>query len=119
VSERQRIRGRGAIGALGVVGALMAAGVVAERAPAADARVHTVTIENMRFEPQVLTVRRGDRVVWVNKDLFPHTSTAAARAFDSQSIPPAASWTFVAGKTGSYAYGCAFHPAMTGRLIVQ
>jgi plastocyanin len=82
-------------------------------------RTHVVTIEGMRFNPEELTVRRGDRVVWVNKDLFPHTSTAAARAFDSQSIPPAASWTFVAGKTGSYAYGCAFHPAMTGRLIVQ
>ena len=36
---------------------------------------HTVVIENMQFNPATLTVRRGERIVWVNKDLFPHTVT--------------------------------------------
>lgn len=36
---------------------------------------YQVVIEQMRFNPPELTVHRGDRVVWVNKDLFPHTVT--------------------------------------------
>ena len=35
------------------------------------AKTHTVTIEGMRFQPEVLTVARGDTIVWVNKDLVP------------------------------------------------
>jgi len=82
-------------------------------------KTHTVTIENMRFNPVQLIVHRGDRIVWVNKDLFPHTATASSKAFDSGSIAANASWSFVARKAGDYAYGCSFHPTMTGRLVVQ
>ena len=44
-------------------------------------------MENMRFQPQSLTVARGDTVVWVNKDLVPHTATSKAGGFDSQGHP--------------------------------
>jgi plastocyanin len=85
----------------------------------AEGAVHTVVIENMQYNPPELRVHRGERIVWVNKDLFPHTVTAAAHAFDSGSIAPGASWTYVAGKTPEYAYGCTFHPTMKGILKVQ
>jgi plastocyanin len=85
----------------------------------AEGAVHTVVIENMQYNPPQLSVHRGDRIVWVNKDLFPHTVTAAAHAFDSGSIGAGASWTYVAGKAGEYAYGCTFHPTMKGILKVQ
>lgn len=78
-----------------------------------------VTIEGMQYNPQELTVRRGDRVVWVNKDLFPHTVTAATKAFDSGSIAPNASWSYVTRKPGEYSYSCTFHPTMKGKLTVQ
>lgn len=80
---------------------------------------HSVTIENMQFNPQELTVHRGDRIVWVNKDLFPHTVTAANKTFDSGSIAANASWSYVAAKRGDYAYGCTFHPTMKGKITVQ
>lgn len=82
-------------------------------------RTHTIIVENMRFDPQTLTVKSGDRITWVNKDLFPHTATADRKIFDSHSIAPNASWTLVAHKPGSYAYGCAFHPTMKGTVTVQ
>ena len=41
-------------------------------------QMHTVTIEGMRFQPEMLTVERGDTIVWVNKDLVPHTATSKA-----------------------------------------
>jgi plastocyanin len=83
---------------------------------------HVVTIENMRFNPQSLTVRKGDRIVWLNNDLVPHTATAknAAKnhAFDSRSIAPQATWTLVAALPGTYVYVCSYHPAMTGTIVV-
>ena len=80
---------------------------------------HTVVIENMQFSPQELTVHRGERIVWVNKDLFPHTATAEAKAFDSGSIAANASWRYVAAKPGTYPYGCTFHPTMKGKIVVE
>jgi len=84
----------------------------------ADAREHTVVIEGMQFKPATLTVRRGDRVVWRNKDLVPHTATAA-QVFDSRTIEPGGSWTTTAGKAGSLGYVCTFHPGMKGTLTVE
>jgi plastocyanin len=85
----------------------------------AMAATYVVVIEQMRFQPAALTVARGDRVVWVNKDLFPHTATADAKAFDSQAIAPDASWSYVARDTGHYAYSCTLHPTMHAVLNVR
>jgi plastocyanin len=82
-------------------------------------KTHIVTVENMKFEPQSLTVRRGDRVVWVNKDLVPHTATANNHQFDSGNIAPQASWTYVASQDGTFEYSCIFHPTMKATLIVR
>jgi plastocyanin len=82
-------------------------------------RTHSVAIENIQFSPAVLLVHRGDRIVWLNKDLFPHTVTATGKAFDSGSIEPGGSWTYAANKVGEFSYGCIFHPTMKGSLRVQ
>lgn len=106
------------LGARVAFGALLALCLVTS-ATAGPGKTYTVTIENMQFNPQELTVHRGDRIVWVNKDLFPHTATAARNAFDSGSIAAGASWRYVAVRKGEYPYGCSFHPTMKARLTVQ
>jgi len=83
------------------------------------ARTHTVVIENMQFTPATLSVAQGERVVWVNKDLFPHTATADDKTFDSKEIAASASWTYVAVKPGEYPYGCTLHPTMKAKLIIR
>jgi plastocyanin len=86
---------------------------------AAAAADHTVTIEGMKFSPQVLTVRAGDRITWRNKDVVPHTATAKG-AFDSGSIAAGASWSHAApARAGQYGYVCTFHPGMTATVVVQ
>lgn len=87
--------------------------------PQADAATHTVVMEGVAFKPQTLTVRRGDKVVWVNKDLFPHTATAQDRSFDSGEVAPEKSWTLTIARTGTFAYVCTLHPTMKGTLIVK
>lgn len=81
-------------------------------------QTHTIVIEGMRFVPETLTVRRGDRIVWRNRDLVPHTATASG-VFDSKSIAADGAWTYVARRAGTLPYVCSFHPTMKGALTVQ
>jgi len=80
--------------------------------------VHTVTVEGMKFQPENLTVKPGDTVVWVNKDLFPHTATAEGQ-FDSKNIDADKSWEFKPAAKGEFAYVCTYHPTMKGTLRVE
>lgn len=93
-------------------------GVAGRVAGAAAPQRHTVALEGMVFKPPRLSVRRGDRVEWVNKDLFPHTVTATSAAFDSHEIAAGQSWSYVAKGAGEYPYRCTLHPTMTGHLTV-
>ena len=102
------------------VAGLLMAGTAASTSQTADVPpVRTIVIENLQFNPQVLVVKAGERITWVNKDLFPHTATADAKTFDSKSIAPNAAWTWVARKPGTYTYSCTFHPTMKGTVTVQ
>jgi len=86
-------------------------------AQAPRAVTHTVVMEAVAFQPAALTVAVGDRVVWVNRDPFPHTATSAA--FDSKEIAPGASWTYTPTAPGELPYVCALHPTMKATLRVR
>ena len=101
-----------------LAGAWVIGGSVSAVSAAPASKLYVITIENMQFTPQKLTVHVGDRVEWTNKDLVPHTATADTKTFDSLSIAPNASWKFVAHHAGEYSYGCTFHPTMKGTLTV-
>jgi plastocyanin len=80
---------------------------------------HTVTIEATSFKPESLTVAAGDKVVWLNKDPFPHTATSTPGGFDSGSIEPDKSWTLTTVKKGEFGYICSLHPTMKAVLKVE
>jgi plastocyanin len=82
------------------------------------AATHTIRIEGMQYVPATLTVRRGDRVVWENRDVVPHTATAKGK-FDSGHIASGRSWGHAIKKAGRYEYVCTFHPGMKASLVVQ
>lgn len=108
------------------VAATLAAGAVAlflvgagpDAIAAAQTTTHTVVIDGLKYEPESLTVKRGETVVWVNKDPFPHTVTAKG-AFDSHEIPAGKSWRYTPRRAGDYAYVCTLHPNMKGTLKVE
>jgi plastocyanin len=109
--------------ALVCAGALLPSVVVFAAGAAADASAgkpatHRVVIDGLKYEPETLTVRRGDTIVWTNKDPFPHTVTAAGK-FDSHDIAADASWKYVARTAGEYTYICTLHPNMKGTLRVE
>jgi plastocyanin len=100
-------------------GVLIAMVLIAPAGAVGQGTRHTVTIEGVQFNPAELLVHPGDRIVWVNKDLFPHTATAADKTFDSGSIAANASWGYTVTKKGEIEYGCTFHPTMKGKIKVQ
>jgi plastocyanin len=102
-----------------LLGALIAMVLISPAGAAGQGTLHTVTIEGVQFNPAELLVHPGDRIVWVNKDLFPHTVTATDKAFDSGSIAVDASWSYTVTKKGEVEYSCTFHPTMKGKIKAQ
>jgi plastocyanin len=101
--------------AVACVGLLPAGRAAAAGKPA----THTVTMEAVAFQPAVLTVNVGDKVVWSNQDPFPHTVTSKAVAFDSKAIASGKAWTYRATKKGDFPYVCTLHPTMSGTIHVR
>ena len=91
--------------------------MAAEQRP--EPRRHTVTIDATSYGPKTLTVSVGDTIVWVNKDMFPHTVTARTGSFDSGDIAAGKSWTHTVKAEGLFAYFCTYHPTMKGTLRIR
>ena len=72
------------VGAMVVVGTLLVVSVAgAYKHPTAKAQKHptrTVLIQNFSFKPAHITVKRGTKVRWINKDSTAHTVTANKRS---------------------------------------
>lgn len=81
---------------------------------------HTVTIDATAFSPASITISTGDSVVWVNKDVIPHTATSAkAGVFDSGTLASGKSSKQTFKAKGEFAYLCQFHPTMKGRVKIE
>jgi plastocyanin len=92
-------------------------GVPAGEAP--KRRTHTVKMVGMKFQPEVLTVARGDTIVWVNEDVVAHTATSSAAGFDSKMVSSEKKWKLTVQKKGQFPYVCTYHPMMKGTLRVK
>lgn len=74
----------------------------------------------MAFDPAVLRVERGDTVVWVNRDLVPHTATAVGKpSWSTGNLTQDQSGHHVASAAGEVPYFCELHPVMKGLLVVR
>jgi plastocyanin len=81
------------------------------------------------YEPDTLTVKKGDKITVTNKDTLPHTVTSgtgpqdpnSAKLFDTSIMEAGASADVATANVdaGNHPYHCIVHPYMTGTLIVQ
>jgi plastocyanin len=100
-----------------------AAAALALAAPASAAprvftpKTYTIEIRNMKFAAAPSGLRPGDRVVWVNHDLFRHTATAIDRSFEID-LQPGQSGGVILRRPGPIPFACKFHPGMKSVLIV-
>lgn len=76
----------------------------------------TVTIEDMAFAPETLTVEASDTVTWVwNDGAIDHD--VAGDDFQSE-IMSEGSFSLTFDEPGTYDYACTLHPNMTGAIEV-
>ena len=87
--------------------------------PVSLPRQHVVEIQAFSFQPQRTVVSPGDTIVWINRDIVPHTVTANGGTWESQILEEGQSAKVVVEDTGIYSYFCKFHPHMTGELAIQ
>ena len=81
---------------------------------------HTVTIDGTAFKPAALTIKPGDSVLWVNKDIVSHTATSTApKVFESGTLDTGKSWKMTFKTKGDFPYTCRFHPTMKADLNVE
>ena len=120
---------------------VLAAGVllvgIAALAPSAATgtphRVHrrlaatvTVSMQNVAYSPQQVTIAVGDTVTWTNDDPFAHSVTADDGSFDSSPgcpggacIDPGGTYSHTFTSAGTFTYHCRIHgSAMTGTVVV-
>jgi len=113
------------VGAVVVVSTLFVVSVAgAHKHPtAAMAQKHPtrkVMIQNFSFKPAHITIKRGTKVRWINKDSTAHTATANnGRSFDSGRLRPGQRYTHTFKSAGKKPYHCEIHPDMRASVVVK
>lgn len=79
-------------------------------------QTHIVKIVEMKFQPEVLEVHKGDTVVWINNDLVTHDVTEENKSWASPPITNGNTWKKAITKSESYY--CSIHLIMKGKLVV-
>jgi plastocyanin len=73
----------------------------------------------MRFQSPSLPVAIGDRIIWTNRDLVPHTATASDKSWDSGPLKRGESFTLVIRFDTELAYFCLYHRQMKATLVLS
>ncbi len=77
-------------------------------------------IQDFSFKPAHITIKRGTKVRWINKDSALHTATANnGRSFDSGRLGKGQSYTHTFKSVGKKPYLCKIHPHMRGSVLVK
>jgi plastocyanin len=80
---------------------------------------NTVTLANFAFSPATLNIQVGTTVSWTNNDSTTHTVTSDSGIFDSGNLAPNATFSYTFNTAGTFAYHCAIHTSMTGKVVVK
>lgn len=83
-----------------------------------SAKETRIEIKDFSFQPKLVTVPVGTKVVWVNKDEEPHTVVSTDKTFLSRALDTDDTFAFTFDKPGTYEYFCSVHPRMTAKIVV-
>lgn len=80
--------------------------------------IYTVEIAQMKFIPAAIKVKKGDQIVFINRDMVPHDVTEmTGKKWTSSVLQPGEYWTLVANESSDYY--CSIHTVMKGKVIVE
>lgn len=80
-------------------------------------RLHHVQIKDMKFIPAELSVKKGDVVMWTNKDIVNHDVTEVSKTWASPRLKSGGSWKKTVTKSADYF--CSIHVVMKGKILVK
>ena len=85
-----------------------------------EAKTYNIEIENFAFSPATLRIKKGDKVVWTNKDSARHTVTSdSGGELGSELLGKGESYSKTFTETGTYEYHCTPHLYMKAKIIVE
>lgn len=106
---------RNSLGGILAGAALSATTALAQEGP----QTHRIVIERFAFTPERITVQAGDTVEWINRDIVPHTATAADGVWDTGTLVREEKGRMRFPAVGRSDYFCAFHPHMRAYVTVK
>lgn len=71
------------------------------------------------YNPNNITINKGDRAIWINKDFGIHTVTENQGLFGSENLRPDETFEYTFENAGTYEYHCKLHPEMVGKIVVN
>lgn len=77
-----------------------------------------VYIRSSNFEPNTITIKKGEKITWINMDQSQHSIVSQGN-FDSGTLQTGQSFSKVFDRTGTYDYICSFHTSMKGKIVVE
>jgi len=81
---------------------------------------YNVEISGFAFQPQQITIKTGDIVVWTNQDSVSHTiKSDTGNEISSSSLSKGATYSHTFTQPGTYDYHCSIHPSMQATVVVE
>ena len=89
-------------------------------------QTHRILITNFSFKPENLTVKIGDKIIWINKDFAPHNITKSknlnkndnsVEKLLSPNLMEKEKFTLVVKEELNYF--CGLHPSMKGTIKID
>ena len=78
-----------------------------------------VGIKNIKFVPEEITAKVGQKIVWTNNENVPHDVTATDGAdFKSDTLQQGDTFEFTPEAAGEIAYVCTIHNGQNGSITV-
>ncbi|MDP2712424.1 MAG: cupredoxin domain-containing protein [Solirubrobacteraceae bacterium] len=78
-----------------------------------------VSMKDIKFIPEEVTVKVGQQISWSNDEAIPHNVTATDGAdFASETMNEGDTYEFTPTAAGTIAYTCTIHPGQDGTITV-
>jgi len=77
-----------------------------------------ILIRQNTFIPDMMTVKTGETVTWVNQESYLHDVVSDDGTFVSPRLATGQKYSFTFTKEGTYTYICGIHPFMRATIVV-
>jgi len=80
----------------------------------------TVSMKDIKYEPETVNAKVGQTVKWTNDDPVAHTVTSTGKVkFDSGTVNAGGTYEQTVKQAGTIDYVCTIHPNQKGKIVVQ